>query len=495
MEPLKEEIIIVDDSKTQSEYLRHILEKNGFSVICARDGCNVLRILRTRTKEHDRYPKLIFSDVLMPQMDGYELCIEIKKICKDIPVILVTFLDEPKDIIKGLECGADNFIIKPYDEEYLMSYIKKEWFKLNRENSRRELEFPYDGHTYIIESNRGQAINFLMSTYETVIRKNRKLITARNDLAEVNIQLEDMHVEEECKYFEDQRNLITSAIEDQKRLSDITIQKHALAYEKLRADDNQTIIQGISHELRSPMSGLIGLFHAYRRKFNNIAKIPYDTVTNNCETCKRRLLLSEIFSALDTFQDIVSNLSDILNNLSSYGKNIRQHYSSPQDVRILLASAIKFVRFADSSKKLEYSALQYVDLSEGISAIVNIAPSKFLQIIQNIVENAITAVKETSSRPPKIIISLYVGNKNVIIRIEDNGIGIPKDKIKNCTDLGYTTKKGNENNGGLGLYFVNSYLIENGGNLEISSKEDVGTIMTISLIKCPSSIQCIQNKL
>jgi two-component system sensor histidine kinase/response regulator len=74
---------------------------------------------------HERKPHLVLSDIIMPEMDGYSLCRAIKSdpALRDIPVILVTSLNDPKDIIRGIECGADNFIRKPYAEDYLLSRI------------------------------------------------------------------------------------------------------------------------------------------------------------------------------------------------------------------------------------------------------------------------------------------------------------------------------------------------------------------------------------
>ncbi len=72
---------------------------------------------RPSQKLTERKPTLIVSDVMMPEMDGYMLCREIKRTeeLKDIPVVLLTSLSDIRDIMKGLECGADNFIRKPYD--------------------------------------------------------------------------------------------------------------------------------------------------------------------------------------------------------------------------------------------------------------------------------------------------------------------------------------------------------------------------------------------
>ena len=105
------DILIVEDSRTQAEQLRHILEQSGYHVRVARDGATAL------TKLQDDLPSLIITDINMPVMDGYELCRRIKddQRTANIPVMLLTTLSDPLDVMRGLECGADNFTVKPYD--------------------------------------------------------------------------------------------------------------------------------------------------------------------------------------------------------------------------------------------------------------------------------------------------------------------------------------------------------------------------------------------
>ncbi len=112
-------ILIAEDSRTQADQLGFLLEEHGFEVTIAANGKQALRAAQANK------PDLIISDIVMPEMDGYELCKAIKSDEKlqDIPVILVTTLSDSQDVIRGLECGADNFIRKPYDERYLLSRI------------------------------------------------------------------------------------------------------------------------------------------------------------------------------------------------------------------------------------------------------------------------------------------------------------------------------------------------------------------------------------
>ena len=98
------EILIVEDSPTQSMKLRYILEKNGYSVTDAQNGKEALDYVKMDT---NNLPTIIISDINMPVMDGYEFCRQLKsdEHTKGIPVILLTTLSEPEDIFKGLNSG------------------------------------------------------------------------------------------------------------------------------------------------------------------------------------------------------------------------------------------------------------------------------------------------------------------------------------------------------------------------------------------------------
>jgi two-component system sensor histidine kinase/response regulator len=182
------EILIVEDSPIQAEQLRYILERHRYRVSTSANGKEALAAIA------ERKPAFIISDIVMPEMDGYELCRKIKtdEGYRDIPVILLTTLSDPHDVVRGLECGADNFVSKPYDEEYLVSLIEHmnaERIQPERENTTEELELHFGGQDYVLHADRRQILNLLLSTYETAIRKNRELSQARDELHELNEQL------------------------------------------------------------------------------------------------------------------------------------------------------------------------------------------------------------------------------------------------------------------------------------------------------------------
>ena len=181
--PREATILIVEDSPTQALRLQHVLERHDYEVCTAKNGKEALASLRTRL------PTLIISDINMPEMDGYELCRRVKDDAafKSVPLILLTSLSDPKDILKGLECGADNFIVKPYDEEFLLSRIQYVLANLElrrQAGGKGATEIIFAGHKYQLTTDRIHSIDLLLSTYETAVQKNLELSKATEKLAQ-----------------------------------------------------------------------------------------------------------------------------------------------------------------------------------------------------------------------------------------------------------------------------------------------------------------------
>jgi DNA-binding response OmpR family regulator len=174
-------ILIAEDSHTQAAHLKHTLEKNNYHVVVTYDGKEALKYIK------DKKPTIVISDVLMPGIDGYELCKKIKsdRGLRHIPVILLTQLSDPRDIIRGLECAADHFITKPYNEDFLLSHIQ--YVLVNKElrkNAMAEMgiEIFFAGQKHFITSDRMQILDLLFSTYEAVLHKNSELEKTNEEL-------------------------------------------------------------------------------------------------------------------------------------------------------------------------------------------------------------------------------------------------------------------------------------------------------------------------
>ncbi|BAK77972.1 response regulator receiver modulated diguanylate cyclase/phosphodiesterase with PAS sensor(s) [Pseudogulbenkiania sp. NH8B] len=185
------DILIVEDSATQALQLQALLEGHGCRVRVARDGYQALREVAGQP------PTIMISDIMMPGMDGYELCSQLKAdpATAMIPIILVTTLSDPRDVMRGLSCGADNFILKPYDEKYLLSRIH--YFLANQalrqpERAAVGMAVMLEGERHFITSARQQILDLLISTYEQSIQLNQDLQAKHAELSRSHALLDGL---------------------------------------------------------------------------------------------------------------------------------------------------------------------------------------------------------------------------------------------------------------------------------------------------------------
>jgi DNA-binding response OmpR family regulator len=115
--PMSELILVVDDEPKIIRIARDYLEKNGYRVVTAADGQSALTMAR-REK-----PDLIILDLMLPNMDGREVC-KILRRESDVPIIMLTALDEEVDQVTGLEIGADDYITKPFSPRALVARVR-----------------------------------------------------------------------------------------------------------------------------------------------------------------------------------------------------------------------------------------------------------------------------------------------------------------------------------------------------------------------------------
>ena len=110
-------ILVVDDDKNICELLRLYIEKDGFQVVIANDGKRALEMFRAEQ------PDLIMLDIMLPELDGWQVCREIRKESQ-CPIIMLTAKGEVFDKVLGLELGADAYVVKPFDAKEVVARIK-----------------------------------------------------------------------------------------------------------------------------------------------------------------------------------------------------------------------------------------------------------------------------------------------------------------------------------------------------------------------------------
>ena len=112
-----EKILVVDDDLNICELLRLYLEKEGYSVVIANDGQAAIKTFR------EENPALVLLDIMLPKLDGWQVCREIRKF-SNARIIMLTAKGEVFDRVLGLELGADDYVVKPFDAKEVIARIK-----------------------------------------------------------------------------------------------------------------------------------------------------------------------------------------------------------------------------------------------------------------------------------------------------------------------------------------------------------------------------------
>lgn len=176
--------VVIDDSKTQALRLAATLERHGFTTEVAFDGEAGVRACAAAP------PDVVLSDVLMPGVDGYEVCRRLKSSAstRDIPVMLLTSLADPMDVVRALAAGADNFVTKPYEDEQLIARVER----MVRGRHCTDSIVEVHGETFRIDAPPARILDVLVSSLEDAAARNAELEASRQRLARANAQRDDL---------------------------------------------------------------------------------------------------------------------------------------------------------------------------------------------------------------------------------------------------------------------------------------------------------------
>jgi signal transduction histidine kinase len=455
------DILIVEDSPTQAEELRFILDKRGYTVSLAVDGKEALRFLAIRI------PDIVVTDIVMPEMDGYELCRQIRsdRRLKDVPVILVTSLSEPADVIKGLEAGANNFITKPYDEKYILSRIQ--YLIANREIRKNSMasmgiNVYFSGENYFITAERLQILDLLLSTYENAYHQNRDLLTIQMELRELNEHLEDIVAERTAELSAANQRL-NIELEENKRTGEEKAKLQAQLYQAQKMESVGQLAGGVAHDFNNMLSVILGYSQLALEKTE-----PSSTLRGD---------LQEIL-------DAALRSVNITRQLLAFA---RKQTISPQvlDLNETVEGMLKMLRrLIGEDVNLEW-------LPEPKLWQIMIDPSQIDQILANLCINARDAIAGVG----KIIIETGTAafeteycashpgvspGEFVVLAVSDDGSGMEKELLDKIFEPFFTTKEIGQGTG-LGLSTVYGIVQQNNGFINVYSEPGKGTTFRVYL--------------
>jgi len=457
------DILIVEDSATQAAQIKYLLESYHYKVEVTRDGQQALMWLSGHK------PLLVISDIVMPEMNGFELCEKMKsdELTEDIPVILLTSLSNPVEVIEGLSCGADSFITKPYNKEYLISNIKKILSEKATPESKRDtkgIEINYDGKKRLIRTGQQKVVNLLLNIYEGAIHQNNELIQTRDELRQLNERLEELVEERTKELKKDEEKILAFNAELEQRIDERTAQLDAANRAK------SEFLANMSHEIRTPMNAVLG--YAELLGFMLEDKTQRDYI----ESIKSsgRSLLTLINDILDLSKIEAGKLElqfEFVNSQSFFAEFER----------------IFSLRLSDKGLKF------ILEISSGSPEGIYVDDARLRQIILNLIGNAIKFTEKGSIRlkvyteNPQII--TYPKGKtdefiDLIIEVTDTGIGISKEmqqEIFNPFVQGQGQNIKKYGGTGLGLAISQRLVQLMNGTIELDSKLNRGSSFKIKI--------------
>lgn len=419
-------VLVAEDSATQALLLKSILERHGFVVTVGANGRLALETLPASD------PALIISDIQMPVMDGYELCRRVKAdaALKDIPVMLLTSLSAPQDIIHGLECGADNFVVKPYEEEFLMARIhsvlaNRALKQLGSDKGGIPVEFA--GQRYVIDASRRQILNLLLSTYETAVKTNNDLIEAHEQLKAAQAQL--------------------------------------IEAEKLQSVGR--LAAGVAHEVRNPLA---------------IMEMGVAFLSDQAMPEDNQMILKEMTEAVHRANDVITGLMDL---------SPRELGTHEVDFHKVIDRALTALESELSEGKIQVvcdfgNDLPTAALDEG--KIEQVLMNVFTNAIHAMPEGGTLTIKTSVKvlgaadvafdAGDRTGVRLREGERAIVIEVRDTGSGIQPENIGKLFEPFFSTKPTGKGMG-LGLTVARKIVELHHGTITLQNQAEGGVIVTM----------------
>jgi len=454
-------VLIVEDSLIQAELLRRVLAREGYRIMLAKDGAEGLAMA---SKEQ---PKVIISDITMPIMNGFEMCRAIRQdaALQGTPVILLTMLADASDVIHGLNAGADYYVTKPFNEQYLLTKIKealsgKHWYN----EEKQELELRIGEEKYQVKVGTKQVLNLLVSTYENAVLQNRELLSAQDQLVKLSGSL----LEKTQK--------LEEAYDDLKKAQAQLLQQDKMA-------SIGQLAAGMAHEINNPVGFVNSNLGTMQRYIDALFQVlsAYETSESELQEATRAAI-DDLKKKIDlTFlhEDVTCMLTESMDGM--------------QRIKCIVQDLQDFSH-ASKSKK------QWANLERGLDGALNVAwneikykaevvkeyggipeveciPSQLNQVFINLLVNAAHAIEDHG----EIRIATKEDDGSVRIAISDNGCGIPPENLKRIFDPFFTTKDVGKGTG-LGLAIAYDIVVnKHGGRIDVTSEVGAGTTFTINL--------------
>jgi two-component system, sensor histidine kinase and response regulator len=436
-----ERILLVDDSATQIEATRAVLEQRGFEVETAGSGAAALE--KAGRQRFD----LVLSDVVMPGMSGYELCAAIKRQREDPPpVVLLTSLSDPRDIVRGVECGADNYITKPYEPDQLADRIRHVLDNASlraQQQAGGPVSISFLGETYRIASDPAQILALLLSSFEELIRTNAALQQSKRQLADAHDR--ELKREQEAR----------AEAEQNVRRMELLKQK-AEAATRVRDD----VLATVSHDLKNPLGTIF---------------------TSSTLLLDMEMSPDAVRRQLEIIRRTAQRMDRLIQDLLDVSRLEAGHFSlelQPESAASLMAEAHELLASMAQAKDIGVTMRISHD-----DVLVNADRNRVLQVFSNLIGNAVKFTEEGG----RITLTAGVDGDYMRFSVIDTGTGISAEDLPHIFDRFWHGAEGGGS--GLGLAIARGIVEAHGGSITADSSGAGSTFsFTLPLVPVSSEV-------
>ncbi len=525
-------IILVDDSLKNIRFLGTILRSHGARISIAQNGTQALATVNREL------PDLILLDIMLPDMDGYEICTRLKKNSqtRDIPVIFMSALSDPRDKTRGFLVGGVDYVTKPIEQEELLARInahltiqslRQHLTRANleledkitqrtREIAEKEERFrslvetvndciwEIDSsgcYTYVSpkikdilgyspgEMTGKTLYQFIPPEDENRVKSFFRSFQSRSKPF-AGFEIAHIHQNGRRVIFEingtpilDSQGIlkgyrgVNRDITRRKQLEQIMIQT-----EKMMSVGG--LAAGMAHEINNPLAGIIQNVQVLQNRIKgNMAK--NEVVAGECGT---DILAIQAYAERRGIVHIIKAIYDssiraakIVENMLSFSKKSNPHSFEYHDIGELMDKTLEICAGDyDLKKKYDFKNIKIIRQYDRQQPRVYCEPSEIQQVFMNILKNGAQAMG-LNHASPCFIISITAQDGAMGIAIQDNGLGMDESTAKRVFEPFFTTK-GKQKGTGLGLSVSYFIIKENHkGTISVSTTPGRGSNFTITL--------------
>jgi signal transduction histidine kinase len=417
-------ILVVDDKPENLRLLSTLLSERGYQCRAVLNGPMALRAVQTKA------PDLVLLDIMMPQMDGYEVCQKLKEDQKtrEIPVIFLSAKDEVFDKIKAFTLGAVDYISKPFQVEEVLARIENQLVL-------RRLQMQLKEQNVLLQ----QEINSRLAVEKTLQEQNVLL------QQEINSRLA---VE---KILQEQNILLQKEISERQR-AELALQKTNQELARSNAELEQ-FASIASHDLQAPLATIA-----------NYAQLLEERDKDNLDA-KAHQFIHKIVKGSSRMQKLIDDLLEY-SRVSSRGQKFEVC-----DCNRILEEVMANLQGVIHKNK--------ASLSYSLMPVVMGDNSQLVQLFQNLISNAI---KYHGDEPPVIEITSLNQNEYWLFAVRDNGIGIDSKYFSRIFQIFQRLHTQEAYSGtGIGLAICQKILARHGGKIWVESELGQGATFYFTL--------------